>query len=302
MNKSEDKASAPKSHVMLAYHGDAAFRRRFLAEIRKHEKNDAIMRGTYGSLDGKGNWRGCAVGCSLRSLNRLADKPRGKTSEHSRYPKELGIPVELAHLEDRLFEGMPADLASGWPMRFSSAIRTSADLSLVWDRFSVWLLVDEKDGVIRFANNHRTRDAIRGVAALFERRIAGETVTRAEWSEARSSSSSSASAAAAAAAAADADAASASAYAYAYASAAAAAADADAAYASAYAYAYASAAAAAAADADAYAAYAYASASAAAAAAADADAYASAARSLAFARQAEKLEELLRAAPVRRAS
>ena len=172
------KQTAP----MLAYHGDPAFRRRFLAEIKKYEKADAIMRGTYGEKDSDGKWRGCAIGCSLRSLNRMAGKRSDVgTAMHNRYPKELGIPVQLAYLEDKLFEGMPADDAKAWPMRFSSAIRTGADLSLVWPHFAHWLLVDAKDGVIRFARTDAQRAAINGVARLFERQIAALTPDLAQY-------------------------------------------------------------------------------------------------------------------------
>lgn len=41
----------------------------FLAEVRKHRENDQIVQGTYGKENGK--WRGCAVGCSIHSINLL---------------------------------------------------------------------------------------------------------------------------------------------------------------------------------------------------------------------------------------
>jgi hypothetical protein len=63
------------------------------------------------------------------------------------------------------------------------------------------MLVDETHGVIRHAKNDRTRDAIRMVANLFERQLAGGSVSRDEWNESRSNAYAAYAAAAAAAAA-----------------------------------------------------------------------------------------------------
>jgi hypothetical protein len=47
------------------------------------------------------------------------------------YERELGIPKVLAHLEDEVFEGLPATIANDWPELFLSAVRPGADLSNV---------------------------------------------------------------------------------------------------------------------------------------------------------------------------
>ncbi len=199
---------------MIGYHGDAALKARFSAHVERHRREDAVMRGTYGEMV-SGQWRGCAVGCSLRSLDEIDGKPHRLEGygNHAELSKRLGIPLTLAYLEDRIFEGLPKAEAMLWPTLFAKAIPVGADLSLVWPRFAHWLLVDPVVGVRRLAKTDRARSGIDGVAALFARQMAGGAVTLAEWMEARS-------AAYAAAAAADADAAAA----YAAAAAAAAAA------------------------------------------------------------------------------
>lgn len=164
---------------MLAYHNDPDLKARFLKELAKHRRADSLMKGSYGVTDGR-RWRGCAVGCSLRSMNKLAGKPRVEwgisTGVHARYPKELGIPEHLAYLEDRIFEGLPEKDAQQWPERFSKAIAPGADLSMVWSRFAVWLLLDVK----QYANP-AGKAAIDGVVALFDRRLEGNEPSSGEW-------------------------------------------------------------------------------------------------------------------------
>lgn len=127
---------------LLAYHGDAKIKRKYLARVRAHRKADDIIAGQYWEQTGE-RMKGCAVGCTLHSDN------------HAAYETELGIPRVLARLEDRLFEGLwstaQQDAAKAWPERFLAAAGIGADLSMVWPRFAHWLLVDDKCGVIRHA-------------------------------------------------------------------------------------------------------------------------------------------------------
>jgi hypothetical protein len=236
---------------LRAFHGDPAVKKLYLDRVRQHQRADELIHGIYWQ-----NGRGCAVGCTIHSAN------------HAAYETELGLPRILARLEDRLFEGMANGKASTWPSAFLDAIRVGADLSLVWPRFAIWLLVEKRTGVIRYAKTDAQRAAIQRVAALYGKVVKGDLVAVSDWR--------------AAAAAADA-----------YAAAYAAAADA-AAYAAAAAAAYADAAANAT---DAAAAYA-------AAYAADAAAYAAAAnatgRQRSYERMARKLLTLLKTAPVPR--
>jgi hypothetical protein len=278
-------------------------------EVEKHRAADQIISGTYGKTGEAGKWQGCAVGCSIRSYNNLYDDHQN-TSNHALYERLFGVPAVLARLEDRIFEGLPKELKSEWPGKFFAAIKPGADLSTVWSKFAVWLLVDAEHGVIRHATSAEAKTAIERVAGLYRTGGTKEQFKEARASAAYASAVASASADAAYAAVSAAAAAAADA---AYAAYAADAADAAAVSAASAASAAAYAAAAdAAADAAAYAAYAdaaaYAAADAAAYAAADAAAYAAAAdaaasvavadaayaaRQKAFNSQAEKLLQLL---------
>jgi hypothetical protein len=190
---------------LLAFHAKAAIKRKYLGRVAKHRKADQIIQGYGYWKDGKG----CAIGCTLHG------------SDHAAYETELGIPIILAKLEDLLFENLPIEEARKWPERFLKAIAPGADLSLVWAKFALWLLIDSKDGVINFARSDRSRAAIQQVGALYQRWAAGDKPAITEWQSARNlaasasayAASASAYAASVAAASASASAASASAYA-----------------------------------------------------------------------------------------
>ena|SRR3990167_1851199 len=156
---------------MKAYNGSVKLKEELIAKIRQHRKAEQLVKGLY--WKGNGDGKGCAVGC-------LTHNPEGG---HAQYESEWEIPEVLAHLEDAIFEGLPETDAQEWPERFLAAIKPGADLSIVWPRFAVWMLMDRRDGVIRFAINDKVKSALTNVAALWERVIAGESVKslRAEF-------------------------------------------------------------------------------------------------------------------------
>ena len=235
--------------MLLAFHGDENVKAHYLARVQAHEVADEIIHGRYWE-----GGRGCAVGCTVHSDSHMA------------FERELGIPIMLARLEDRLFEGQTNGRAKTFPRRFLECITPGADLSRVGWQFLHWLLTEELVG----REDPRVAKAIKRCADVLVSLTKGEPVDRAEARAARD----------------EACQARQGIYAAAYAAYAADAADADAADAAADA-----------ADAAAYAADAAADAAAAAAAAAYAAAR-SRARSEAFGRMADKLIELMRDAPI----
>lgn len=122
---------------MLAYHNDPKIKSKYLHRVRAHRKADEIVQ-SYGYWK---NGRGCAVGCTIH----------GDT--HKSYETELGIPEELAFLEDHFFENMKSAEAKEWPARFLKSIRPGANLSRVYDFWSAWNLEDPKDGVITLVSD-----------------------------------------------------------------------------------------------------------------------------------------------------
>ena len=83
---------------LRSFLGDPALKTAFVREIGAHEEADMLMKGTYG--EGAGcDFRGCGIGCSLHSLNKIQGRPDfGATDAHARYPSELGLPIWLAYL------------------------------------------------------------------------------------------------------------------------------------------------------------------------------------------------------------
>ena len=112
--------------TMKAFNSDISVKCRYLDRVRAHAAADEIIHGKYWQ-DGKG----CAVGCTIHGRNHMA------------YERELGIPVMLARLEDRLFEGQSNGKSKAFPERFLLAARVGADLSRVGWKFLYWLLTEE---------------------------------------------------------------------------------------------------------------------------------------------------------------
>lgn len=142
-------------HKMLAFHGDEAIKVKYLDRVKAHQAADEIIHGTYWEAG-----KGCAVGCTIHG------------SDHTRYELELGIPVMLASLEDRIFEGMTNGKAQAWPEQFLAVIKPGSDLGLVGWKFLHWLIGDEKEGMIRLATD-KTRPAMNRVIELLAAKADG---------------------------------------------------------------------------------------------------------------------------------
>ena len=158
---------------MIAYHNDSEIKTKYLERVAAHRAADELLTNYGYWKDGKG----CAVGCTIHG------------SDHAAYETELGIPRELAHLEDHLFESLSQAKALKWPERFLSAIKPGADLSGVADQFKHWLLVDDEHGVINYvADDHEeVQEIVRRVAGYL-----AEGATDDEWSAAESAARSAA--------------------------------------------------------------------------------------------------------------
>lgn len=155
---------------MKAYSGTIK-KKDFIKEIKWHQEQDKIVQGTYGNeVDGT-SFRACAVGCSIHSINRLKGTEYD-TSTHKLYETELGIPEWLARLEDTIFEGLPAELAKQWPLRFSRAIKVGVDLEPVKWQFTAFVLSENIERVLSLDINDDLKkqvvDAIRGVLVVTE--------------------------------------------------------------------------------------------------------------------------------------
>jgi hypothetical protein len=102
----------------------------------------------------------------------------------------IGIPAQLAYLRDSLMIGrsendresigLTEDEVRAYLIRFLRIVPVGSDLSRIVPRFLVWLLIDEQNGVLRFASP-AGGVVIEQVAELYQRVIAGSRVSEREW-------------------------------------------------------------------------------------------------------------------------
>lgn len=145
---------------MLTFTNTPVTKLQLVRVLKAHQRADRIVQGHYwiDAIIGEGS--GCAVGCTLHDFG---DDP----SDHSAYERLFGIPEVLAYLEDGIFEGLPEDDARKWPLRFANAIPEGKDLSLVWPKFAVWMLLDPEIGALQFVKTDAGKEGARTIADGF---------------------------------------------------------------------------------------------------------------------------------------
>lgn len=152
---------------LKAFHGEVAIKEKYIGRVQAHAAADEIIKGSYWE-----NGKGCAVGCTIEG------------SDHSRYESELGIPKELAYLEDVIFEELPNKEAMKFPLRFLNAVKVGSNLSLVVAKFVVWQFEDVEYGlknIKEVAEDKEVMGWCEEVVALYKREIAGDDPTEKEF-------------------------------------------------------------------------------------------------------------------------
>lgn len=145
---------------MQAFHNNPDLKAAVLGLLAQHREADRIVKGTY--------WReyewdddrermvkfpepkGCAVGCTLESIRKIEGLPSIDHQERSLYERYLGVPEEVAAIEDHIFEELPDDEAILWPERFITLIPVGADLSDVAERYENERSDDQREDVELF--------------------------------------------------------------------------------------------------------------------------------------------------------
>ena len=159
--------------MKTAFLNKKEIKEKYLKRVDVHYKADEIEKGHYWE-----NGKGCAVGCTVEKSH----------DAHQAMEDELGIPKELAYLEDIIFENLPNEKAKEFPKRFLEAINVGADLSLITARFIVWQFEDNKEGLKNykgiFNDNEEDKEILRyceELVALYKRVIAKEKVSEDEF-------------------------------------------------------------------------------------------------------------------------
>jgi hypothetical protein len=152
----------------VAFHGDPRRKALYLERLRGHVRNDEVVQGVA-------EWNGRVggvIGCTVHS------------SDRARYEADLGIPTEVASLEEIIFQQLPQEQAERFSLDFLQAVQVGADLSFVWPAIARWLLIDPERGIIRLAETPETRAAILLVADLYGRVLRGEPVSPQQFRDA----------------------------------------------------------------------------------------------------------------------
>ena len=140
----------------------------YLERVRSHVHKEEIIQGVAGWNGTKGG----VIGCTVHSNDR------------SRYESDLGIPTEVASLEEIIFERLPEEEAKQFALEFLEAAPIGADLWFVWPAIARWLLIDPECGIIRCAQTPETRAAILLVADLYARVLRCEPVSPQQFRDA----------------------------------------------------------------------------------------------------------------------
>ena len=149
---------------MQAFHNDSLIKEKYITRVQEHYQADEIIKGQYWQ-----NGKGCAVGCTIHSYI------------HNKYESELGIPENIAHLQDLIFESLPNKLAKQFPLEFLSSIKVGADLKNVKNLFTIWMLTDKKYGVLQYAKDKKI---IQDIADAFVQDMISP-VSSEKWEELR---------------------------------------------------------------------------------------------------------------------
>ncbi|ODU02541.1 MAG: hypothetical protein ABS79_00255 [Planctomycetes bacterium SCN 63-9] len=121
----------------VAWKGSRRVKRETLELLDWYRTTGGLVRDCYYGINDLARSIGCSVGVITKS----------RFGGHYRYPELLGFPVELAHIQDAIFRGLPeSDVAADgerfyriWPTIFFTAIPVGADLSGVGARLCGWL-------------------------------------------------------------------------------------------------------------------------------------------------------------------
>jgi hypothetical protein len=150
---------------IISFHGDEAIKQKYLMRVRKHRLANQIVKGVHRWKHEKGS----AVGCTLHSYNYWA------------YEDELGIPNQLACIEDNLFRLLANDQAQLFPEQFLEAIQVGVDPYPAFWKFMLFVLLDAENGLMAISHH----EAIHQGADFYRRALEGDEISLDEYLNAR---------------------------------------------------------------------------------------------------------------------
>lgn len=130
---------------MQAFHNDPEVKRRALQRMDHHIAHDNLRQGIYATWTryGRGpqkRFRGCAVGCLARP-SMLRGRPILDEDEiGTALMTEFGLPWQVTHLIDRVFEWLPSGGMDETIRTWSNRIARPGNEAQAWAREAVSLI------------------------------------------------------------------------------------------------------------------------------------------------------------------
>lgn len=157
---------------MLSYKNDSTLKADLVSEMKKHRKQDALIKGSYSANNGI--FKGCAVGCAVQSLN----VKRGlhiAHDDHAALAEASGNPEWLYRLADHLFENLPKPQNSEFAVDYLVAIPVGVDLEPVKWKFCAFILKENIERVLLLKIDDKLKqqvvEAVQGVLSIHEKAI-----------------------------------------------------------------------------------------------------------------------------------
>lgn len=156
---------------ILSYHNDSNLKRLVIAEMKKHQEQDRMIKGNYGMHE-KGEFKGCAIACAINSVNKVLGKDYD-TKSHEALSESLGIPVWLFKVQDSFFECLPNRFCTRFAIAFLESIPIGVDLEPVRWNICTSLLKEgietiEEKGYILNPHKKESVEALRNCLFLYE--------------------------------------------------------------------------------------------------------------------------------------
>ena len=134
---------------------------KYLKLAKQHREADRFLQGSW-IEKGKGEagmHRGCFYGCIMQR----------KEDVLSSASKTMGLPEWIVRVSEKIFEGLPKDLAKEFPVKLLEAIPTTADTTQMWKDWHYTVLMDKKHGQYKnCGDNEECKKAIKQCADLFK--------------------------------------------------------------------------------------------------------------------------------------
>lgn len=124
------------SEKLLAYHGSHKLKAEVIADMKADIEAERLVSGEYWTGE-----QGCHIGCVLHARS-LRTGTSVDHEDHGLYEHHIGVPRELAHMFDGLFESLPDGQRQQFSLDVLNAITPGTDLSDVVRQWLIWLLYD----------------------------------------------------------------------------------------------------------------------------------------------------------------